>query len=231
MSFTLLIHIGMGAIALASGTCALLSQKGTLLHRTSGNIFFVSMLTMAISAATIALYKQRPDSIISGLLTFYLVLTAWTTIRKADKQTGLVEVLALIFIAAISWGAIAVGWEAAESELQQINGFPPAFYYFQGSLAGFFAMLDINVLIRGGISGRQRISRHIWRMCLALLIATASFVGQPRIIPDALKDPLILSAPVILIFATMIFWIVRVRFTNWLDMQSSKFKGTQSDEI
>ena len=215
-SVVLALHIAMGTIALLSGLCALLSKKGAFLHRKSGKIFFFSMLLMALTAAIIAFYKQRPDSVISGLLTFYLVITAWAVITKPPNETGLIEIAALILVMMICAGAIAVGCEAAHRQPAQIGGFPPEFFYFQASLAGLFAVLDISVLIRGGVSGRQRIARHLWRMCLALFIAAASLAGQPRIIPAALKDPILLSTPLILILATMVFWLLRLRFTNWL---------------
>jgi hypothetical protein len=43
---------------------------------------------------------------------------------------------------------------------------------------------DIRMLTRGGIAGRERITRHLWRMSFGLYIATGSFfLGQQQVSP------------------------------------------------
>ena len=83
---------------------------------------------------------------------------------------------------------------------------------FLGSVVLLAAAGDGRMLVRGGVFGRQRISRHLWRMCFGLFIATGSFLAQ-RLVIAFLGGPkiLLLSAlPLIL----MIFWLIRVRFKN-----------------
>jgi len=52
------------------------------------------------------------------------------------------------------------------------------------------------VILQHGISGPARISRHLWRMCLALFFATAFFVlGRQKIMPSFMRgSPLLLLA-------------------------------------
>jgi len=44
----LIIHICGGVIGLLSGVAAVSFRKGSPRHRKAGNIFFISMLTMAV---------------------------------------------------------------------------------------------------------------------------------------------------------------------------------------
>jgi len=73
---------------------------------------------------------------------------------------------------------------------------------------------DLRVLLRG-ISGRRRIARHLWRMCFGWFIATGSFfLGQQQVFPAWLRGSPALLVPALLPLALLIFWLVRVRFTN-----------------
>jgi hypothetical protein len=61
--------------------------------------------------------------------------------------------------------------------------------------------------------GAQRIVRHLWRMCFALLIAAVSFFpGQVRLFPASVRAIKTLYAPHFLLIALLIFWVFRVRF-------------------
>src|SRR5262245_28141961 len=80
----LLAHITGGGTALVAGAVALVAPKGEPLHRMSGTVFFLAMLMMAGVGATVAPFLtdgQRTNTV-AGVMTFYLVLTAWTTVRR-----------------------------------------------------------------------------------------------------------------------------------------------------
>jgi len=52
------------------------------------------------------------------------------------------------------------------------------------------------MLVRGGVSGRQRVVRHLWRMCFGLFIATGSFfIGQPQVFPAFIRRTNLLFIP------------------------------------
>jgi uncharacterized membrane protein len=60
MRFPLLIlHILGGSIGLLSGTVAMAVRKGGYLHRASGNIFTIAMLTLASSGLCLAILKSQ----------------------------------------------------------------------------------------------------------------------------------------------------------------------------
>jgi hypothetical protein len=61
-------------------------------------------------------------------------------------------------------------------------------YFFLGSVALLSAAEDVRMLWHGGVSGALRIARHLWRMCFALFIASASlFLARPQLFPALLR--------------------------------------------
>ncbi len=207
----LYLHIGAGFLGMASGGVAMVARKGQRLHRVSGNVFFVSMLLMAgLGAAIAPLLPQRIASV-AGLLTFYLVASAWLTIRRPGGQSGRLEIGGLLMALGTAGLGLYLGWLGASDPSGRLEGLPyqPAFVF--AGFALFAAAGDLNLLRHSGLSGTPRLARHIWRMSLALLIATLSFVAQPAAIPDSIEGSPLLFAPILGVFLTMTYWLVRIR--------------------
>lgn len=94
-------------------------------------------------------------------------------------------------------------------------GYSPGPYFFMGSVALLAATGDVRMLVRGGISGTERIARHLWRMCFARFIAAASiFLARQQIFPALLRKTGVLFLLSLLPLILMIFWLIRVRFAN-----------------
>jgi hypothetical protein len=92
---------------------------------------------------------------------------------------------------------------------------PAGMSFFFGAVLLLATAGDIRMLARGGISGRQRITRHLWRMCYGLFIATGSFfLGQQQVFPIFLRGSIFLTLLALLPFPLMIFWLLRVRFSK-----------------
>jgi len=85
----LLVHICAGTVGLFSGTAALSFRKGTPRHILAGRIFVASMLTMAVGAVYLAIVKHQPNNIGGGIITFYLIGTAWLTARRKEGETSI----------------------------------------------------------------------------------------------------------------------------------------------
>lgn len=206
----LYVHIGAAFAGLGSGFAAMLTRKGLRLHRLAGNVFFVSMMTMAAIGAVIApLLPQRVGSV-AGLLTLYLVSTSWTTIRRRPNTAGRFEwigvALGVATVAAGGW----LGWLGAQSGWR-LDGLPtaPAMMFAGFALLGLAG--DAHLIRKGGLAGAPRMARHIWRMCVALLLASLSFVAQPAAIPDAIEGSPLLYAPILLVLGLTLYWLVKVR--------------------
>lgn len=220
-----ILHIGGGTIGLLSGLVAISSAKGGWLHRRAGTIFFITMLIMAATADYLAVVRpgQLPNLLI-GTFTLYLVATAWLTVRRPDGQTGLPERLAfaviLILFApfAILSFQLAFGLKPFLNSTVPLRG-PVLIAIFVFTLVTAIAVVaDAKVLLAGGISGRARIERHLWRMCLGLTLAAGSAFtnGLPRLLPKSVHVPLwLLFVPQLVMFGVLFFWVIRVRVTNW----------------
>src|SRR6202044_716290 len=90
---------------------------------------------------------------------------------------------------------------------------PAGMSFFFGVVLLLAATGDIRMLARGGIAGRQRITRHLWRMCFGLFIATGSFfLGQQQVFPSFLHGSILLTVLALLPFPFIIYWLFRVRF-------------------
>jgi uncharacterized membrane protein len=208
-------HISAGILSLLSGAGALSFRKGSRRHRASGHVFVLSMFGLSASGAWLGFMKHQVLNGLMGVLTFYLVTTAWLTARRGAGKAGIFDVAALILPLAVGVGLASYGFAAANSRMGTKDGYPAEAYFVFASLALLFAAGDIRLLVLGGIAGAHRIARHVFRTCFALFIATGSFfLGQQQVFPAALRKTNVLFVPGFLPLILMIFWLFRVRFTN-----------------
>ena len=211
------IHVSMGAIAILAGAVALFTGKGSRPHRLAGNVFFITMLIMAIAGIYIAVTLPMALSVMGGTITIYLVATSWMAAKRANDGVSVYDYLMLAVALGVVIGGITTGLEAQSDPDGLKDGLPAIPYFVFAGLAALMAIGDIVILVRRGISGKQRIARHLWRMCLAYFIAVGSLFTGPgaTAFPDALRDSGILSIPEPLILGIMLFWTVRVLATDW----------------
>lgn len=213
----LILHISGASLGLLSGAVALSVRKGGRLHRIAGNVFFVSMLTMTAIGACVAPFLPQPQrgSAIGGIITFYLVATAWATVRRREGTIGRFEIAALLVAIGAASADVMLGLQAADSPTGMLEGAPAPAYFVFASIAGLAAAGDLRMIVRGGLRGAQRIARHLWRMCVALLIAAFSFfLGQQQVFPESLRGSFWLFVPEIVVLGLLIFWLCRVFFTK-----------------
>lgn len=211
----LLLHICGGGTGLLSGAFSMCFRKGSRPHRIAGNVFFISMLIMSSAGAYMALVRSEMNNVFGGVLTFYLVATAWATARRREGKTGIFDWAALLVALGVGALIVSYGIEAANSPSGTKGGIPAGMYFFLGSVALLSAAGDIRMLVRGGVFGAQRIARHLWRMCFALFVASASlFLARPRLFPAFMREVGILFLLGVLPLILMIFWLIRVRFTG-----------------
>ena len=206
-----LIHIAAGLLALVAGAVALYAAKGSPLHRKSGMLFVVAMLTMTSTAVFMAAFL-RPNrvNVVAGVLTFYLVSTALLTVKRPVEQIrGLATGFMLIAFAASAfafWLAFAA-LASADGRIDHIPS-PPLFLF--GTVGLLAAIGDARLLSARGIEDARRIARHLWRMTFAMWIATASFfLGQAKFFPEPLRKSGLQAIPVVLVLLLMFYWLGR----------------------
>lgn len=214
------IHITMGILGILTGFLALGLRKGSPRHRLAGNVFVVAMLTMSSVAFFMAyvgteVTPPRISNILSAVFTFYLVATAWLTVRRRDGRRNLIDLAGFLVISAVVAGYITSGLKAVHSPTGMEDHYPPGVYFFFGAWALMAAVGDVRMLVLRGLTGAQRIARHLWRMCFGLWIAATSlFLGQPQVFPAWLHRTRLLVVPSLLIIVLLIYWVIRVLFTS-----------------
>jgi uncharacterized membrane protein len=209
----LALHITAGALGLLSGTAAICVRKGSRIHAKTGIVFSVSMLILASTGAYIAYVRSQPGNIVGGLLTLYMIATAWMAGRRREAKTGIFDWAGLAFALCVGTACVAYGFRATKGETH--DGVPAGMDFFLGIVILMAAAGDVRMLVRGGISGTARIARHLWRMCFGLFIASGSFfMGRQRIFPEVVRRSNVLIFLTVLPLVLLVFWLIRVRLTS-----------------
>ena len=210
------LHIVSGTLGMLSGFVAVFLGKGSPRHGIAGNIFVITMMSLSLTGVYLALMKLsapgQPPNVIGGMLTFYLVTTAWLTARRPAGTPGIVDWGALVVVLSVAAVEVTWGVDAAMSPTRLKYAYPPGPYFFMGSLAGLAATGDVRMIVRRGIAGTGRMARHLWRMCFALFIASVSiFSARQRLFPVFMRKTGMLMLLSFLPLVLMIYWMIRVR--------------------
>jgi uncharacterized membrane protein len=205
------VHIAGGLIAILAGALAVGARKGRRVHASAGTLFAMSMLVLGVTALILGPFREpTPESPIPGILVCYFVLTAWVAARRRDGTTGRFEIAACAV--ALGGGALMI-WGGLSGEATTPAGVGPIF-----AVAGIFLLAglgDLIAVLRRKLTPMQRLSRHLWRMCVGFFIATGSFfLGQQDVMPQAVRGSPILFVLAFAPFGVMAFWLVRLRFAK-----------------
>lgn len=157
MSFSPLLplHISAGLVGILSGAAALTFRKGSPRHVLAGKVFLISMLAMGASAVYLSAMKHQINNVFGGILTIYMVSTAWLTARRREEETSIFNWVAALFAFAVGAIIVILGFEVATSPAGPKDGIPAGMYFFMGSVALLSAAGDVRVLLRGGLFGTQ----------------------------------------------------------------------------
>ena len=210
----LFLHIAAGAVALVSGGVALVTRKGGRLHIVAGLVFCVSMAIMASIGAAVSPFLPIPQraNVIAGILTFYLVWSGWVAVRSKQLVAGRLDLVGMVVaMTTVATGAL---WavQASYSPTGTLDATPPQAFYVFIVIGTFAAVGDLRLISRGRVSGAPRLSRHLWRMCVALLIASGSFfLGQQRVMPMWMRGSPFLFVPTFAPLVVMVYWLIRIR--------------------
>ncbi len=209
------IHTPAGTLALITAFIAMFAEKGSAYHRKAGSWFTASMILMLISGIAAAYLKGSIDDMMLGAIVLYTVFTAWLTVRDKQNKARLLEVIALLWIVgfAISAFSISMGWQSGEvSSLA---------YLIWGGLATLCALGDIRNLYYSGLSGAQRIIRHVWRIGFSLVWAALAFTDKIVKILGANLTSMpeeqllfIVAIPTLFILIAILYWVAKILFVS-----------------
>ena len=222
------VHVIGGLIGIAAGYVALSALKGAALHRRSGLVFAYATLIMSGTGAFMAMLMRNRGNVLGGALTFYLVTTGQLTVWSRTRRVEWLDRAAVVLALTLGIAGFSFGLAAQRSSTGLLGGYPPPLYFIFGSIALLSAAGDIRMLLAGGLQGRPRMARHLWRMCFALFIAAGSFflvtkrpiallrgllqlIGLAGTFPQALRIPALFAVPVVIPILAMLYWLLRIR--------------------
>ena len=199
-----------------SGAFALSVAKGGGLHRASGKVFFYAILAMCGTAVVSAVVKDQPSNVMAGSMTAYLVLTGVNTMRPASPRSRRRDISLMLLALVLGLATLAAAIVAVTRPSGRLFGLPSFPFFLFGVLGISGAIGDFKTIRAGVLRGAPRLSRHLWRMCMALFITTASFFSirarVAAIFPAPLTTPALRALPVVLVLVVMFYWLWRVRF-------------------
>lgn len=210
MTFGMVVHIAGGGFALLAGATALIRRKGSSAHKQAGTLYVLAMVMMTLSGAWISWQHSVMISTLAGLMSFYLVMSGWLTLKipsESRRRSGLTMLL-------LGFGVLAFGlWSsetAASGQADHIGNFivPVAIYATFTAFTALGVIGDVLLVINPKMSRQYLLSRHIWRMCIPLYVAASSFFeGQADVFPEALRYTIYLSLPEYAVIAAMFYWL------------------------
>jgi len=214
-----ILHIACGVIGIITGYAAVLAAKGEKLHRRIGTVFVAAMLVMSsvavfLASSLIGQLTGQVANVAAGTLAFYLVLSAYLTVKRKEGTIGMFERVS--FLIPLGVGALFLNWGfEAERSKHGFDGYAPVFFFVFSGISFLLSALDLRVLLKGGLTGAARIARHLWRMCFAFFVAAGSFfLGQQKVMPVWMHGSKILLVLGIAPLGFMLFWLIRVRIGN-----------------
>jgi hypothetical protein len=204
----LVLHVAGGSAGIVFGWSAMLARKGGRLHQVAGTVFFVAMLAMAGVGAGVSpfLPDAKWTNTTAAVFTLYLVATGWAAVQRRPGAVGAFEKGAV----AVPLGIAMMGTALAVANAggPQLAGFATVFAFAAFSVVA--AACDLAMIRRGGLVGRPRIARHLWRMGTALFVANGSFfLGQQKFLPEALRGTFLPAIPVLGVIALTLWWLAR----------------------
>ncbi len=207
-----LVHTPAGTVGLIAAAVALYTKKGSALHRKAGNYFTVSMLIMLVVGFVAALIKESPADMILSVVVLYTVFTAWLTAKRKIVETGILEKVAIAWIIAVAIAAFILSAGRSEAET-------PSIYLFWAGFAVFCAVGDLRNLRKAGLTGVQRVIRHVWRIGFSLVWTALALTdkiikAQGSDVKEMPVDQLfyIVGIPTMLILTITLYWIINILF-------------------
>lgn len=220
-----MVHVGLGVAAVMAGAVAFIARKGARAHILAGRLFVASMALSCTLGAILGLVKFETLYITShaGILAFTLVISGWITVRTHSRRMARAMRVIGVVNAMNAIALIVAGLRAQAMTDGVLFGFPAEDYFFLAAMAGLALVGDAKVLIGKDFSNRNRIARHLWRMCLGFFIAAGSAFTGPgaNAFPEAIRHSGLLALPELIIITLMLFWLGNTYFRSGARRQRS----------
>lgn len=109
----LVLHIAGGTIALISGLVAMVTLKGSKIHRLSGKIYFWGMTAVFIGAVVVAIGHHQDFLLMVGFFSYYMTVRGYRILFLKKLNQGqkaltidwlIISISGIFILTLLSWG-------------------------------------------------------------------------------------------------------------------------------
>ncbi len=199
-----LLHVVFGIAAMAGAIVALVTTKGSRLHKLAGRIFVLPMVVASLTALAFVGGNIGPLVYVMSAATLYLLATSVLAIRNGIGAAPVLEkILVAIPAVLFAFSALFFVRNVSQGNLGQLFG--PALY------ASVFLILvvgDVRLFLNRPAEHAKWIKRHLFRMLLAFAFAVRALFSIG--VDVGLPFEVAVTAPIILALIATVWFQRRV---------------------
>lgn len=209
------VHFWIGCFALVCGLAAFSVRKGGRMHKAAGTGFMGAMVLLSLSGLWLSLARDILFTVFLSLLALHAVVTGWAAARPATALSRLVTISAWPASGLLTLGAIMGGLIAGAASGGALNGLAPGAFYTIAAVSAVLCVFDWRYASAAAPSRPRRLTRHLGRVGFSMFLAAAIFFfGNSHVLPEALRTPLVLAAPVVAVVAGTLAYAARTRLNT-----------------
>lgn len=202
----LYLHIAAGFSALVAAFVATLTKTLNLAHKWhiySGRIFFGGMATIFLTAVLLSIITGNMFLLLIAIFSFYLAFSGWSYAknrRGTPQRMDWVRSFGMLFASIVmaSYGAYLL-------LSNDSNGI--TMLVFSG-IGAALSISDLKTLYAGGVTGKERIVRHLTMMLAGSIATITAFI----VVNFTFKPAFVLwLAPTLVITPVIVVWNIRIR--------------------
>jgi len=165
LTLILFIHVLSGFLALGFGLLAIVSKKGRKTHVLTGRVFFYLMLSVAVTAVIVSLFKLNLFLLLIAGFAFYQNVSGYRSVKNKGMRPNWID-----------WSTTIIGLITGIIMISTLNIVLIIF----GSISLFLAITDIR-LYYTVMKGKQLsplvwLSRHLGMMMGTYIATFTAFV-------------------------------------------------------
>ncbi|MEO1657516.1 MAG: hypothetical protein AAFR65_07325 [Pseudomonadota bacterium] len=205
------IHFWIGCMSVVSGFTAFSAKKGAAVHRAAGTVFVITMIVLTATGLWLSIAREIPFTVFLSAIAFHALVSAWATARADHALGRFFNRLAPLLSGSLALGAVYGG--SLAPAVGTLDVLPAGAYFAVAGVSGFLFAFDLRYALSRAPSEQRRLTRHLWRMGFSFFLATGIFFfGNNNVLPEVLRTPVFLAAPVLAVVLWTVVYAVLTRF-------------------
>jgi len=172
------VHVPLGSLALLTGAIALIAKKGSTIHKTSGKLFFFSMLIAAIASFVISVLPEHENPFLLGIGLFstYFLISGLRSLKlkQANFDPKWDRIVAFLII--------LIGFSMILYPILKSNSINIVLTVF-GAVGIVFGFRDLKLLKNQERMKKGWLKLHLGKMTGGYIAAVSAFFVVNEILP------------------------------------------------